>query len=180
MDRVITAKDLKEAVHFRCPKCGCVNYFLASWHISNGKNRCTADGTVVCEGCKRIFKAEDLEVPPGPMIPEPPVNPRYASLKKILDRAFVQASQGKGYERHATGQNFEDQPILSINRLLGDDSGALFQVIKKVQESQRLPVYKAVAERLGAINYLAASIIFLEEKAQNDIDNDDEEDGRNG
>lgn len=92
-------------------------------------------------------------------------NEQYATLRKILDRAFNQAAYGKGRVRHCVGdQKFEDQPIVTIQKLVGDGF-ATGQAIKKLQESNRLPWVAAVAERLGAINFIAASIIYLEQKA---------------
>ena len=97
-----------------------------------------------------------------------PVATGYEQLSAVLDEALAQAQSGKGKERHATGQPFHEQPIVRIAELLGSDSGDLFQAIKKLQESTRLPVDRAIAERLGAINYIAASILVL--RAQDDAD----------
>ena len=90
-------------------------------------------------------------------------NPKYASLTSVLVRAYEQAASGKGAERHANGEPFEQQPICAINRLHGSIDGALFQVAKKAHESRRLPRDRAVSELLGAINYLAACVILVEE-----------------
>jgi hypothetical protein len=86
----------------------------------------------------------------------------YDSLKSVLDEALAQASTGKGNERHAAGRDFEDQPICVIPKLLLDDEGValLYQAIKKLQESLRLPPPMRRAERLGAINYIAASLLL--------------------
>ena len=84
---------------------------------------------------------------------------RYKSLEAILSAAYSQASAGKGNERHADGQRFEDQPIVTLEKLY--HSGVLFQAAKKMHESQRLEKDRAVAELLGAINYIAARIIYL-------------------
>jgi hypothetical protein len=88
----------------------------------------------------------------------------YDRLMLVMRRAFLQAAVGKGAERHANSLPFEDQPMQAINRLLGSVDGHLYQAIKKVQESKRLPRDRAVAELLGAINYLAGAIIVLEEQ----------------
>ena len=88
---------------------------------------------------------------------------KYASLENVLHRALEQASAGKGAERHASGQAFEDQPMQTISRLVGSHHGLLYQAIKKAQESARLPTAeRQVAELLGAINYLAGAVIYLE------------------
>ena len=86
----------------------------------------------------------------------------YLPLREILNRAYDHAAAGKGAERHATGQDFAHQPMQTISDLVGDNHGCLFQAIKKCQESTRLPKERAVHELLGAINYLAGAIIFLE------------------
>lgn len=93
----------------------------------------------------------------------------YDSLEMMLDRAYDQASAGKGKERHAVDNAFEDQIICEIQRMLKDHPCGYQagQAIKKVVESGRL--YRttgagaAVAEVLGAINYLAAMCIVMEE-----------------
>ncbi|MFV0422207.1 hypothetical protein [Oleidesulfovibrio sp.] len=93
---------------------------------------------------------------------------RYSALRKVLEDACNQASDGKGKERHADNNRFEDQPIMQITRLVGDHPvGALaYQVIKKTVESGRLYKLRGInaarAELLGAINYLAATVIRLE------------------
>ena len=91
----------------------------------------------------------------------------YSSLKKVLDEALLQASEGKGKERHASdGEAFEDQPICEIARRL--DGGPLYQVVKKVYESVRLPGEAGVRELLGAINYIAAEIILRRERSNHE------------
>lgn len=87
----------------------------------------------------------------------------YATLRAVLDRALAQASGGKGRERHAVeGEPFERQQICEVTRRLGHGFSR-GQAVKKIYEAQRLPRERAVAELLGAINYIAASIIVLEE-----------------
>lgn len=87
----------------------------------------------------------------------------YSKLQFILSDALEQASSGKGNERHADGQPFEEQPIVWIERYF--KSYQLGQAVKKIHESQRLEPDRAVAELLGAINYLAAKIYLLREEA---------------
>lgn len=82
-------------------------------------------------------------------------------LAEVLGRAYAQASVGKGAERHARGEPFHEQIIIEGARRFGVGS-LLFQAYKKSEESQRLPKDRAVAELLGAINYLAAAVITLE------------------
>jgi len=88
---------------------------------------------------------------------------KYFWLRDVLRRAAEQASEGKGAERHSFGEPFEEQKICQITRWvsLGYPLG---QAIKKTVEAQRLPPGQAVRELLGAINYLAAAIIIIEER----------------
>lgn len=93
-------------------------------------------------------------------------SPDYSPLASVLDRALAQASSGKGKERHANGKDFLDQPIMEIGRMVGVgyQTG---QAMKKAQEAtgmlQRNEPDRAVAELLGAINYLAAAVLLIEE-----------------
>lgn len=89
----------------------------------------------------------------------------YEPLAGVLDDALEQAQSGKGLERHANGEPFDQQPIVTINESLGDNHGALYQAIKKARESTRLPPDRARAELLGAINYLAAAVLVLDRAA---------------
>lgn len=92
----------------------------------------------------------------------------YAAVKRILNEALVQTSEGKGKERHAIdGQCFEDQLICDINRRLKSFDGNLYQAIKKTYESKRLyhnrgPEF-AKKELLGAIIYCVSAIVLIEE-----------------
>ncbi|MBH9826967.1 hypothetical protein, partial [Vibrio vulnificus] len=81
--------------------------------------------------------------------------PGYELLADVLHRAYEQAACGKGRERHADFRPFHMQPMQTASELIGSADGLLFQAIKKTQESRRLPLDRSVAERLGAIVYLA-------------------------
>jgi hypothetical protein len=87
----------------------------------------------------------------------------YTTLNKVLVQAVKQAADGKGRERHSSGERFEEQPICVITRWVGLGF-PLGQAVKKCQEAARLSTEKAVQELLGAINYLAAAVIVLQEK----------------
>ena len=93
-------------------------------------------------------------------------NPDYAGLRRALDMAYNQAASGKGKERHANNKPFERQPILEIARMVGPGY-QLGQAMKKSQESYgmigRGEPERAQAELLGAINYLAAAWLLIEE-----------------
>lgn len=86
----------------------------------------------------------------------------YHDLRRVLALAISQAADGKGKERHANGKPFSEQPLMEISRMVGSGY-ALGQAMKKAQESIRLPPEMAKAELLGAINYLAAAYMLIEE-----------------
>jgi hypothetical protein len=95
-----------------------------------------------------------------------PVRPAYHDLFIVLQQALWQAQDGKGHERHASAddQPFTDQPVLTITRAVGLGF-PLGQAMKKIQECQRMDTDAAKRELLGAINYLAAAVLFLDENA---------------
>lgn len=95
--------------------------------------------------------------------------PGYYSLANVLARAFDQAAKGKGKERHADNLPFDQQPMQTIASQYGVGF-LLGQAAKKAQESQGLPPGRDVAELLGAINYLAGAVIYLESKRSMKID----------
>ena len=85
-------------------------------------------------------------------------NELYHELESVLKEAYDQASIGKGKERHANDNAFEDQLICLFERLhLSFCEG---QAIKKIIEAHRT---RSNVDRLGAINYIAALIITSRE-----------------
>lgn len=86
----------------------------------------------------------------------------YLNLRRVLDLALEQASAGKGKERHATDNPFDQQPMMEIGRMVGHGF-CLGQAIKKAQEASRMQPDAAQRELLGAINYLAGAYLLLEE-----------------
>lgn len=102
--------------------------------------------------------------------------PQYAKLEEALMSALRQASEGKGKERHATGEPFEEQKICVMARWLAGSkvAGVLFQAAKKVFETagferddsltEAEKVFRQVRELRGAINYIAAALILLGER----------------
>ena len=102
---------------------------------------------------------------PDTMMPMPDIGP-YWPLRRVLDAAYDQAATGKGKERHANDKPFTDQPIMEIARMVGPGY-QLGQAMKKAQEAggmiQRDQPDRAKAELLGAINYLAACVLLIEE-----------------
>jgi len=89
----------------------------------------------------------------------------YDKLRSVFAGAINQASEGKGAIRHGSGEPFEKQQICEISRRLAGHkcAGPLFQAVKKIYESGRLDKKAAIAELHGALNYIAAAIILLEE-----------------
>lgn len=85
----------------------------------------------------------------------------YEALAAVLAQALDQAQNGKGNQRHAQGEPFDQQPMQKIISLYGVGF-ALGQAAKKTQEAQRLPYEHARAELLGAINYIAGAVIALD------------------
>jgi len=92
------------------------------------------------------------------------VKPEYSDLFEVLREALDQAQEGKGEARHGNGLSFTEQPALTITRAVGLGF-PLGQAMKKIQESQRMDTDAAKRELLGAINYLAAAVLFLDENA---------------
>jgi hypothetical protein len=86
----------------------------------------------------------------------------YFPLFDVLREALDQAQSGKGEERHGNGLSFMEQPALTITRAVGRGF-PLGQAMKKIQECQRMEPDAAKRELLGAINYLAAAVLFLDE-----------------
>jgi hypothetical protein len=92
----------------------------------------------------------------------------YESLYRILMLALDQAQNGKGMERHADGERFENQPICRIGRRkgLGFTEG---QIWKKILEVDNLTTIEAkIREMLSVIVYAAADIILLEEMVKDE------------
>lgn len=86
----------------------------------------------------------------------------YYPLFAVLKDALNQVQNGKGAVRHGNGEPFTDQPALTITRAVGLGF-PLGQAMKKIQECQRMDTDAAKRELLGAINYLAAAVLFLDE-----------------
>ena len=94
-------------------------------------------------------------------------NHPYYDLVKVFYDAFYQASAGKGSERHAysSDESYSKQVLCEMDRRLGGKAiGPRYQAVKKIYESARMDKSAAIKEILGAINYLAAAVIVLEEK----------------
>lgn len=107
-----------------------------------------------------IFMKEKTESTPHVV----PVHPHYERLNNVLRAALRQAQNGKGADRHANGLPFEKQRMQAISHLLGSERGMAYQVCKKVVEGLDLPTHEMrVKELLGAINYIAGIVIYLQD-----------------
>ena len=88
--------------------------------------------------------------------------PGYEQLADILTAAYNQAAVGKGAERHAGGQPFDQQPMQQISDLFDSPYGMAFQVCKKLHEGIKLDTLeRQERELLGVINYTAGIILWL-------------------
>ena len=113
-----------------------------------------------------VFSAIDVNIRHFKKLPEKitsEFDPDYERLRNVFRVALRQASRGKGAKRHGNGRPFEEQPIMVIADMVGEGF-LLGQAIKKIRESQGMDNEAAIRERVGAINYLAASVIYLENK----------------
>lgn len=120
--------------------------------------KCYACGEELRGGVPHVCANIEIGVPV-----QSAVTDKYDGLRRIFDLAYLQASMGKGAERHGQGLPFEDQPMMGIGRMVGVGF-CLGQAIKKAQEASRMQPDAAKRELLGAINYLAGAYLLLEEK----------------
>lgn len=101
---------------------------------------------------------------PAPTLSFGQADEKYLRLAAVLNLAYDQAANGKGKERHANDLPFHEQRMLQISHMLQSPKGMAFQVCKKVAEGIELPSRNAqIAELLGAINYIAGMVIFIED-----------------
>ena len=91
----------------------------------------------------------------------------YQSLFSVLMEGLDQAQFGKGRNQHSAGEDFVEQEICETTRAVGLGF-PLGQSRKKCRESLRILEQKgseaAKKELLGAIVYIAAACIILDEK----------------
>lgn len=101
----------------------------------------------------------------------------YAPLYRVLMLAYQQSAFGKGKDRHANDKPFMQQPIMEITRMhgLGFTTG---QAAKKGQEAvgmaNRLEHEAAKRELLGAMVYLAAAYLYVDETQGSRVDSKDQ------
>lgn len=87
--------------------------------------------------------------------------PDMQKLWDALSEAFTQAC-AKGQDRHGAGESFQDQDMIHIQNAVGVEF-ALGQAIKKLCEGRRMSRTKARVEFLGAINYIAGAIVWMDQ-----------------
>lgn len=98
--------------------------------------------------------------------------PGYDDLFNVLALAYDQAARGKGKERHANDQPFDQQPLMRYADSFG--TGFLLgQATKKLEESQGLSFGADIKEILGAIVYSSAAVLHLEKEMQAEQDHID-------
>lgn len=87
--------------------------------------------------------------------------PGYEVLADVLQAAYDQSAHGKGAERHAHGNAFEDQRMQTISDLLDSPDGMMYQVIKKMTEGIGFQEHdRREKELLGALVYLAGIVVW--------------------
>lgn len=87
----------------------------------------------------------------------------YESLFGVLQEALNQAQFGKGHERYAEpGKPFHAQDACREARELGLTT-PIHKAREKAEEALHLDPNQAIDELVGAINYLAAAVIVIEE-----------------
>lgn len=106
----------------------------------------------------------DLPCPPKTESPFS-VEPGYERLAAVFQDAHDQAALGKGKDRHANGEPFHEQRMQKVSRTQGNAYGMAFQVQKKMLEGLEMADREACRrELLGALNYLAGIVIFLDDQ----------------
>jgi hypothetical protein len=90
----------------------------------------------------------------------------YEPLAAVLQAALDQAQKGKGKERHANNLPFNEQPIMQEARAvgLGFTAGQARKKILEAVNCRHTHPGRAVGDLLGAINYVAATILRIEEE----------------
>lgn len=132
------------------------------FHLSNGRH-VTRSG-LQYEGVTDKFDLVELVEASTRLsdLPMGMIEPGYEALADVMQRAYNQAALGKGKERHSqVGEPFDKQVMQDGAKRFGVGA-LLFQAYKKSEESQRLPLDRAVNELLGAMVYLAGAVIRLE------------------
>lgn len=89
-------------------------------------------------------------------------DPKFGPLRHQLVRAYKMVAEGKGQARHGAGRAWDDQPIITISRAVGEGF-PIGQAMKKLEESTRMVPEAAVHELLGSIGYICAAVQVIEE-----------------
>jgi hypothetical protein len=94
--------------------------------------------------------------------PQQKIDPNYATLVEVLSLAYERSAFGKGRDRHATDNPFEQQPIVTEGSYFGIQPH-LYQIRKKALEILRMDTDAAQRELLDIIVYAAAAVLVLKE-----------------
>jgi hypothetical protein len=89
-------------------------------------------------------------------------DPKFGPYRHQLMRAYKMVAEGKGQQRHGAGRAWNDQPIITISRAVGEGF-PIGQAMKKLEESTRMVPEAAVLELLGSIGYICAAVQVIEE-----------------
>lgn len=87
---------------------------------------------------------------------------KYKELRRVVTEAIERAASGKGKERHANDNAFEDQQICQIPKWQGSIDGLTYQINKKAIETKRMSKEAAIKELQDVIVYAGAAIIVRE------------------
>lgn len=122
-----------------------------------------------CDACRvrALGEAFSFRIHDLAFVPEDRAFPAagYERLYEVFRDAHDHAAFGKGDERHANGQPFHEQRMQRISQGLDSPDGMAFQAMKKIEEGLQMDDYRKTRhELLGALNYLAGIIIFLDDK----------------
>lgn len=93
------------------------------------------------------------------------VAPGYLELLDVLTKALDQAQFGKGRQRHANNKPFLNQKIMRLRQEVGSGY-TIGQACKKAIESQNLDKDAAIHDLLGAIVYLGAEVLCLQQEME--------------
>lgn len=92
---------------------------------------------------------------------------KYKKLSEHLNLAFKRSAETKGVERHADDNNWEDQNIILLPKLLKNhpagSSAPAYQALKKIIESGRLYHLKG---KESALNELYDAIVYISATAE--------------
>ncbi|MFW6007930.1 MAG: hypothetical protein ACOCP8_01585 [archaeon] len=157
-----------------------LNIYLEDIYLKRIKNICLGDdGSFIFKDVTDVLDNKDIDKNDAYTEPDD-IEQKYFTLYNVLMESYEQSAMGKGKERHASNNNFEDQVICQVQRLLYRHpfGGDAYQVIKKIIEAGRLYDDKgweaAYNEVKGAIVYAAAMGHLIKEYGKSEQENDNQ------